>query len=94
MAKVVLLSVLTPPEQKRVFAFFGGLVSVAVVKIVELIGASSKSWEDAVHSALKRAGKTIKGITGVEVLGWNAVVRNARIAEYRANIKIAFEVKE
>lgn len=67
---------------------------MTVVKIVELIGISKKSWEDAVHSALARANKTIKGISGVDVLGWNAIVRNGKIVEYRANIKIAFEVKE
>ena len=70
-----------------------GGVAVAVIKVVELLGTSPKGWEDAVQSALKRASTTIKGITGVDVLGWNGVVRNGRIAEYRAHLKIAFEVK-
>lgn len=63
-----------------------------VVKVVELIGTSPNSWEDAVAGALKRASKTIRGITGVDVVSFNGVVRGGKIVEYRANVKIAFEV--
>lgn len=65
---------------------------MAVVKIVELVGSSEKSWEDAAQVALKRAAKTIKGITGMDVIGWTAVVENGKIVEYRSNVKIAFQV--
>ncbi|MGC9113628.1 MAG: dodecin family protein [Candidatus Micrarchaeia archaeon] len=65
---------------------------MVVVKVVELIGTSPNSWEDAVAGALKRASKTIRGITGVDVVSFNGVVRGGKIVEYRANVKIAFEV--
>lgn len=67
---------------------------MTVVKIVELIGSSPKSWEDAVQVALKRAAKTVRNIRGIDVLRLKAVVRNNKIVEYRANVKIAFVVEE
>ena len=63
------------------------------IKIIELIGNSSKSFEDAIADGVKRASKTIRGITGVDVIGQTAVVANAKIVEYRVNMKVAFKVE-
>jgi len=65
-----------------------------VVKIVELIGVSKKSYEDAVSSAVRRASKTVKNITGVDVVGQSAKVENGKVSEFRAHLKIAFVVEE
>lgn len=65
-----------------------------VVKVLELIGVSDKSYEDAIDQAVVRASKTIKNITGVDVVGQSARVRDGKVAEYRANLKIAFVVEE
>ncbi|MGC8812250.1 MAG: dodecin family protein [Candidatus Aenigmatarchaeota archaeon] len=67
---------------------------MTVVKIIEVIGTSEKSWEDAVQKALERASKTVRNITGIDVLGLKCVVKNNKIVEYRANMKIAFVVEE
>jgi flavin-binding protein dodecin len=64
-----------------------------VVKILELIGGSEKSWEDAVQEALKEAVKTVRNIVGVDVLGFKADVKNGKIAKYKAHVKIAFIVE-
>lgn len=64
------------------------------IKVIELIGTSKKSWEDAANNAVKEAQETVSGITGVEVVGQTARVENGVIAEYRANLKLAFLVKE
>jgi len=66
---------------------------MAVVKIIELIGISEKSWEDAVQHAIDEAAKTIRGISGVDILGWKAEVENNQIVSYKANVKIAFTVE-
>jgi dodecin len=66
---------------------------MAVVKIVELIGSSSKNWEDATKNALDEAAKTIKNIKSVYVKRCNAKVENNKIVEYRAVVKIAFVVQ-
>jgi hypothetical protein len=67
---------------------------MSVAKIVELVGSSEKSWEDAVQTAVSRMAKTVRGVRGVEVIGWTAIVENAIIKEYRATVKISFRVDE
>ena len=63
---------------------------MAVARITEVIGSSRKSWDVAVNNALKRANKTLRGLTGIEVTKMNAHVENGKISEYRAHIKITF----
>jgi dodecin len=65
----------------------------AVVKVVELVGVSDKSWSDAARNAVTEASKSIRGITGIEVLDSNAKVENGEITEYRVHCKIAFPVE-
>jgi flavin-binding protein dodecin len=66
---------------------------MAVVKIIELIGSSPNSWEEATKNALAEAAKTIKNIKSIYVKRCNAKVENNKIVEYRAVVKIAFIVK-
>jgi dodecin len=66
---------------------------MTVAKIIELIGSSPKSWEDATKNALAEAAKTIKNIKSVYVKRCNAKVENNIIVEYRAVVKIAFIVE-
>jgi flavin-binding protein dodecin len=61
-------------------------------KIIELVGSSPHSWEDAVKEAVKEASKTINRLQGVDVINQTAVVANGGILEYRANVKLAFRV--
>ena len=65
---------------------------MTVVKIVELVGSSPISWEDATKNALAEAAKTIRGIKSIYVKRCNATVEKNKIAEYRAVVKIAFVV--
>lgn len=66
---------------------------MSCIKVVELIGCSGKSFDDAVKEAFDRAKKTIRNITGIKVTGQNIKVENNRIKEYRVNLKVAFEVE-
>ncbi len=65
-----------------------------VAKVVELIGTSEKSFEDAINNAVKRASKTIRNIRGVDVISQKAVIKNNKVIEYRVNIKLAFGVED
>ena len=67
---------------------------MAVVKVIELVGTSSESWEDAAKNAVAEAAKTIRRITGVHVVGQTATVEGNVITEFRANVKVAFVVGE
>ncbi|MBD3248440.1 dodecin domain-containing protein [Candidatus Woesearchaeota archaeon] len=66
---------------------------MAIVKIIELIGTSSISWEDAAKQAVKKAGESVKNITGIDVIGQKAKVEKGEITEYRVNTKVAFTVE-
>ena len=62
------------------------------VKVIELVGESKSGWQEAVQNAVKDASKTIRNITGVEVLNNTANVKDGNIVAYKANEKIAFKV--
>jgi dodecin len=66
---------------------------MTVVKIVELVGSSPVSWEEATKNALAEAAKTIRGIKSIYVKRCNAKVEKNKIVEYRAVVKIAFVVQ-
>lgn len=65
---------------------------MTVVKVVELMGESTTSWEDAVNQAVKAASQTIRNISGVEVMNMTASVDNAKITKYKADVHVAFTV--
>lgn len=67
---------------------------MSVVKVVELVGESPTSWDEAVRDAVSSAAKTIRNLTGVEVLNWTADIDSGSIKSYRANVKVAFIVDD
>lgn len=66
---------------------------MAVIKVIEVVGQSQTSWQDAVQNAVKGASETIRGITGVEVYNLTANVEKGHLVEYKANVKVAFPVE-
>ena len=68
-------------------------ISSGAIKVVEIIGISPKSFDDAVNQAVKKASKSVKGITGIEVVKHSAKVEGGKIVQYKANVKLAFTVK-
>ncbi len=63
-----------------------------VLKVLEIMASSPKSWEDATNVAVSAASKTVKEIRSVYVKDMSAVVKNNKVTEYRVNLKITFEV--
>src|SRR5690606_22176645 len=71
-----------------------GRASMPIVKVIELVGESPHSWEDAAQVAVREAAKTIRNITGVEVLNWTGNVdERGNIVEYKADVQVAFVVE-
>ena len=70
-------------------------VMTQVAEVIEVVGNSDKSWQDAAQVALEEARKTIHEITGVEVGDMTAKVdpNTGNITEYHTAVKIAFGVK-
>lgn len=66
-----------------------------IAKIIEIVGSSDKSWDDAVQVALTEATKTIHGITGIELTDMTTRVdpNTGKITEYHSTVKIAFGVE-
>lgn len=62
------------------------------VKVVELIGESSESWEDAAEQAITDASETIDGISGIEIVGHTAKVVDDEIVQYRATVHLTFPI--
>ena len=65
----------------------------SIVKVIEVIAQSEKSFDDAVASAVKEAAKTVSGIKSVWVDNFSGEVDGDRIVQYRANCKVSFLLK-
>ncbi len=65
---------------------------MAVMKTIEVLSESSKSFEDAIETAVKRTGKTVKNIRSAYVNEMSTAIKNNKIDKFRVNVKITFEV--
>lgn len=66
---------------------------MAVLKVIEVLANSDKSWEDATKKAVEHASKSVKNIRSVYINEQSASVEDGKLSEYRVNVKITFEVK-
>ena len=65
---------------------------MAILKVIEIMASSSKSWEEAASNAVKEASKTVKNIKSVYIQDQSALVEKGKIVEFRINTKITFQV--
>ncbi len=66
---------------------------MSVLKVIEILANSSKSWEDATENAVAEASKSVKNIRSVWVQEQSATVKDGKVDDYRVNVKITFEVR-
>jgi len=64
-----------------------------VARVTEIIGASPKSFEDAINNCFKRATKTLRGITGMRIIEQRVAVKGNKITEYRVRMEIIFLIE-
>lgn len=62
----------------------------AMLKVIEVLAESDKSWEDAAANAVAHAGRTVKGIKSIYLKDMQAKVENNKIVTYRINANISF----
>lgn len=67
---------------------------MAVLKVIELLAESEKSWEDAAQNAVSEASKTVSNIRSVYINEKTATVNGDKIDKFRVNAKVTFEVKK
>ncbi|MBT9258355.1 MAG: dodecin family protein [Clostridiales bacterium] len=60
-----------------------------MVNVIELVGDSPKGWQEAIENAVAQAARIYPHITGVEVYNLTANVKDGKVVEYKANVKIA-----
>ena len=65
---------------------------MAVLKVIEILSSSKKSWEDATSKAVKEASKSLKNVISVYVADQSATVKDGRVDEFRVNLKITFKL--
>lgn len=65
---------------------------MSVVKVIEVIAGSEKSFDDATQKALEEASKSVKNISSIYIKEMKAEVENNKIVSYGINAKISFRV--
>lgn len=65
---------------------------MSMVKVVEIIAESKKSFSDAADNAVKEASKTVRNIKSLYVQDMQAVVEDGKISKYRVNAKLSFVI--
>jgi flavin-binding protein dodecin len=63
---------------------------MAVARVTKITASSKKGFEDAIEQGLSRAAKTVRGISGLEIVSQKAKVENGKIAEYRVSMEMTF----
>ena len=63
---------------------------MSMLKVIEVLAESDKSWEDAAQAAVANAAETLHGVKSVYIKDMEAVVDQGRITNYRINAKISF----
>jgi len=68
-------------------------IMAKVVKVIELLSESPKSWEEAAQNAVSEANKTLRNIRSLYIKEMTAAVENGKITSYRLNSKITFDLE-
>ncbi len=66
-------------------------MSVSTYKIIELVGTSTTSWEEAAKNAVETAGKTLRELRIAEITKLDMRIENGKVAAYRARVNVSFK---
>ena len=62
-----------------------------IYKIVDVVGTSPKSWEEAAKNAVEAAAKTLRDLRVAEITKFDLKIENGKIAAYRARVSLSFK---
>jgi flavin-binding protein dodecin len=65
----------------------------SVYKIIEIVGVSTKSWEEAAKTALETASKSLEDLRIAEVVKQDVTIENGKVVNYRVRLNISFKYK-
>lgn len=63
----------------------------SVYKVIELVGSSSKSWEDAARNVVEKAGEHLRDLRIAEIAAMDMKLENNKVVAYRARVKVSFK---
>jgi len=63
----------------------------SVYKVIELVGTSTQSWEQAAAAAVKRAAKTLRDLRVAEISKLDMQLKDGKVESYRAKLKVSFK---
>ncbi len=63
----------------------------SIYKVIELVGASEKSWQDAVEGLVKEASKTLRDLRIAEIVQQDVKIDNQKIALWRVRVRLSFK---
>ncbi|HZM27735.1 MAG TPA: dodecin family protein [Gemmatimonadales bacterium] len=63
----------------------------SVYKVIELVGASSESWEKAAAAAVNQASKSLRDLRVAEIVQLDVTIENGKVKSYRAKVKLSFK---
>ncbi|HLV63753.1 dodecin family protein [Galbibacter sp.] len=66
---------------------------MAVLKVIEVLANSNKSWEDATRNAVKKASTSVKNIKSVYLNEQSVTIKDGEVDQFRVNVKITFEIE-
>jgi len=66
-------------------------MSDSVYKIIELVGTSPASWEDAAANAIKKASQTLRDLRIAEVTAMDLHIKDGKVESYRTKVKVSFK---
>jgi dodecin len=69
-------------------------MSSSVYKIIELVGTSTESWEDAARAAVERASSSLRDLRIAEVTKLDLQIKDGKVEAYRAKISVSFKYEE
>jgi len=66
----------------------------SVYKVIEVIGSSDKSWDDAAQIAVARASETLKDLRVAEVISQDVKIENGKVKAFRTKLSLSFKFKD
>jgi len=66
-------------------------MATSVYKIIELVGTSTVSWEDAAKAAVNRAGESLRDLRIAEISLLDMQIKDGKVEAYRAKVKVSFK---
>lgn len=63
----------------------------SIYKVIELVGTSTESWEDAASAAVERAGESLRDLRIAEIVELDMQLEDGKVSAYRARVKVSFK---